>query len=452
MKHWINDSIFYHIYPLGFCGAPQYNDFCSPANHRIEQIYEWTGHMKWLGVNALYLGPVFESTSHGYDTVDYYNVERRLGNNESFKKLVAHLKENGIRVVLDGVFNHVGRNFWAFNDVLINGSDSIYKDWFYNLKFKGKSPYNDPFTYEGWNGHYSLVKLNLKNEEVKKHLFGAVEMWMREFNIDGIRLDAADCLDHDFMRELSAFCKNIRPDFWLMGEVIHGDYNKWANPQMLDSVTNYECYKGLYSSHVDVNYFEIAYTLKREFAGGGKYENLTLYNFADNHDVNRVSSSVTDKAHLFPLYGLLFTMPGAPSVYYGSEWGIEGKKEKNSDQPLRPYLQRSEMRQNSPLPDLVNFISRLSGIRIQSKAIKYGSYKELLVKHQQFAFLREFEDEKIIVLANSSPNHCAVGFPLPSVGDGKVIDLLNGEEYYIINGLFTIDSIKPNWVYILRVC
>ncbi len=347
MKHWAYDSVFYHIYPLGFCGAPPQNDFCSPSTPRLEQVNGWLGHVKDLGVNALYLGPVWESSAHGYDTADYFQVDRRLGNNETLSRLSALLHEKGIRLVLDGVFHHVGRDFWAFRDVLAQGEQSVHVDWFQGLDFHKRSPYNDPFAYEGWKGHYNLVKLNLQNPSVKAHLFQAVEMWMREFAIDGLRLDVADCLDLAFLKELSALCKSRRPDFWLMGEVIHGDYRKWVNAETLDSVTNYVGYKGLYSSHADKNYFEIAHTLKRQFGEEGLYRNLPLYTFADNHDVDRVASRPKNPAHLYPLYSLLFTMPGVPSVYYGSEWGIEGKRTSVDDGALRPCIDLGEISQTA---------------------------------------------------------------------------------------------------------
>ncbi|MCU7500706.1 MAG: alpha-amylase, partial [Ignavibacteria bacterium] len=318
--HWSFDSVFYHIYPLGFCGTPKNNDFFSQPVSRLDKIYGWIGHMKSLGVNALYLGPLFESTSHGYDTADYFHVDRRLGTDEQLKNLIAALHQNGIRVILDGVFNHVGRSFWAFRDLRMNMQSSPYSSWFHGLDFSQRSPLGDPFSYEGWNGHYNLVKLNLKNHDTREHLFDAVRMWIDYFEIDGLRLDAADCIDMKFLQDLALVTKHKKKDFWLMGEIIHGDYRRWVNSQTLDSVTNYECYKGLYSSLNDKNYFEIAYSLNRQFGTGGMYRNMPLYAFADNHDVNRIASIIKDPVHIYPLYCLLFTMPGVPSVYYGSEW------------------------------------------------------------------------------------------------------------------------------------
>ncbi len=450
MEHWAYDSVFYHIFPLGFCGAPFENDFSAPVIPRLEQLYGWLDHLQKLGVNALYLGPLFESTSHGYDTADYFRVDRRLGSNEMMSHLSAALHQKGIRLVLDGVFNHVGRDFWAFRDVLAHREQSAYCSWFHGLDFHKRSPYNDPFTYEGWNGHYNLVKLNLNNPSVKAHLFHAIELWIREFNIDGLRLDVADSLDFDFLKELSSFCKSRQPDFWLMGEVIHGDYRKWANPETLDSVTNYVGYKGLYSSHVDKNYFELAHTLNRQFEETGMYRNLLLYSFADNHDVNRVASQLKNPAHLYPLYCLLFTMPGIPSIYYGSEWGIEGKRTSRNDQALRPHLDFSQISQNSPHRDLSKAISRLAQIRHHSSALQHGDYHPLLVKAEQLAFARQTPEELVVVAVNAAGKPASFDLTLPAGAGTQLIDLLNqGDRFPVRGGKTRLHTVNPCWARIL---
>jgi cyclomaltodextrinase / maltogenic alpha-amylase / neopullulanase len=444
MGHWAIDSIFYTIYPLGFCGAPEHNDFASPAANRLSKIVSWVPHLQSMGVTAVYLGPVFESSSHGYDTADYFRVDRRLGDNASLSELVSVFHRNGMRLVLDGVFNHVGRDFWAFQDVVKHGSGSAYCVWFQGLNFEKRSPYNDPFTYKSWNGHYELVKLNLSNPAVKDHLLQAVAMWMRDFQIDGLRLDTADCLDLDFLKDLAAFCRSRQNDFWLMGEVIHGDYRRWANPQMLDSVTNYEGYKGLYSSHVDKNYFEIAYTLNRQFGENGIYRGLSLYNFTDNHDVNRVASSLTNPMHLYPLYCLLFTMPGIPSIYYGSEWGLEGRKIDGCDQPLRPSLDLASASQSSPHPELAELIARLAQIRRSSPALRYGDYRQLFVSHEQFAFARQISGESVLVLVNASDQPVSFDLDIPPGCSNRLVDLLNPPDtFQCSKKKLRIDSVAP---------
>jgi glycosidase len=452
MSHWAYDAVFYHIYPLGLCGAPPHNDFTAPVQPRLEQLHGWIDHMVSLGVNALYLGPVFESTSHGYDTADYYRVDRRLGSNETLARLSAALHQQGIRLILDGVFNHVGRDFWAFRDVRERGERSAYRDWIHGLDFSRRSPYGDPFAYDGWNNHYSLVKLDLRHAAVKEHLFQAVAAWMRDFDIDGLRLDAADCVDMDFLRELAAFCKGQRPDFWLLGEVIHGDYRQWANPATLDSVTNYECYKGLYSSLADKNYFEIAYALNRQFGAGGLYRDLPLYAFADNHDVNRVASALKNPAHLGPFYALLFTMPGVPSIYYGSKWGIEGKKTNWSDKALRPHLTLDDMARLGPRPELVDVIRRLAGLRRRSPALRYGSYAQMRVDHQQLAFARQKADETVVVAINAADRPAAFDLSLPGQRGSRLRDWLNGDECFPARaGQARVEAVPPCWARIMVV-
>jgi len=401
-----------------------------------------------MGVNAVYLGPVFQSSSHGYDTVDYYRLDQRLGDQETLVRLSRTFHDRGIRLVLDAVFNHVGRDFWAFQDVLKHGKNSAYRDWFANLNFDGQSPLGDPFQYESWQGHYSLVKLNLSNSQVRDHLFDAVGMWMDAFEIDGLRLDAADCVDMDFMKALHDDTKRRKPDFWLMGEVVHGDYREWANPQTLDSVTNYEGYKGLFSSLNDANYHEIAYSLTRQFGAGGLYQNLALYNFVDNHDVSRIACQLKDPSHLYPLHILLFTMPGIPSIYYGSEWGILGEKNRRSDDVLRPVLDLWEMQSKAPHPNLVPVIRRLAMLRQQIGALRYGSYQTILISNKQMAFLRQFADEKVLVILNSDAKPVTLDIDLP-FSTTRVKDVLNNQETFpLLNGRLKID-LPPTWGRIL---
>jgi glycosidase len=450
-SHWADEAAFYHIYPLGFCGAPARNDFCSAPIPRLEKIYEWIPHMRSIGVNALYLGPVFEASAHGYDTVDYYHVDRRLGQDQTLSQLSTNLHCNGIRLILDGVFNHVGRDFWAFYDVRQHGPASPYCNWFQGLRFDGRSPYGDPFVYDGWSRHYDLVKLNLRNLQVKTHIFEAIRSWVQRFDIDGLRLDVADSLDLGFLQELRAFIHSLRPDFWLMGEVIHGDYRRWVNPATLDSVTNYECYKGLYSSLVDKNYFEIAYSLNRQFGPEGMYAGAPLYNFVDNHDVNRVASQLRNPAHLYPLYCLLFSMPGVPSIYYGSEWGLEAKRTDNNDSALRPCLDLSGLSANAPRPELVHFITRLAKIRRESPALKYGDYCQLFVAPEQFAFARRCAEECIVVALNAAASPARFDLPMRCPAS-KAIDLFDPDVHFSVSeGNLIVDSVPPCGARIFRL-
>ena len=431
----INESVIYTIYPLGFCGAPVFND--GKLEYRLDKIYDCIEHFKKMSVNVLVFNPLFESTRHGYDTIDYRKVDCRLGDNNSFKAICKALHDNGIRVMLDGVFNHVGRDFFAFKDVQQNLQNSRYCSWFHNLNFGGNSPKGDPFWYEGWAGHYDLVKLNLQNNDVVNYLLDSVKFWIDEFDIDGLRLDAADCVDIEFFKKLKNTCKSKKPDFWLYGEITHGDYNRWANNEALDSVTNYECYKGIYSSHNDHNYFEIAHSLNRQFANGGIYQNIYTYNFVDNHDVNRIASTLKDKNHLNNIYTLMYTMPGVPSVYYGSEFGIEGKRTQYSDIELRPCLDLNNI-ENANY-DLFNHIVKLGKVRLALEALKYGKFENVNIMNEKLVYKRKTDNQTVFIAFNLTNHDDRIGFNTEC--NSKLTDALTN-EVFDVNGYFEV-PMKP---------
>jgi cyclomaltodextrinase / maltogenic alpha-amylase / neopullulanase len=441
VAEWASERVFYHIYPLGLCGAPESNDFAAPPEPRLQKLTPWLEHARSIGASALYLGPLFESSTHGYDTADYFAVDRRLGTADTLSAVCAAAHAQGIRVILDAVFNHVGRDFWAFRDLRANGRGSPYAGWFAGLGFDGRSPYGDPFTYEGWNGHLSLVKLNVQAAEVREHLFAAVRQWVESFDIDGLRLDAADCLEPDFLGALAGFCRGLKSDFWLLGETVHGDYRQWVSPSMLDSVTNYQCYKGLYSSHNDANYFEIAWSLNRQFGPQGIYRGMPLYNFADNHDVDRLASSLKNPAHLRPLYCILFTMPGIPSIYYGSEWGIEGRHGQ-SDRLLRPRLELAEAASRGPHAGLSAFIRRLAEIRRGSAALLRGDYAQVHVAARQLAYLRQSPGDLALVVVNADEKPVSLDLAVPQLADCPLLDLLSdGERFSVSGGRLSLKSV-----------
>ena len=431
---YINESVIYNIYPLGFCGAPKENDF--KQEYRLDKIYGWIDHMKSMSVNALVFNPVFESSKHGYDTIDYKKIDCRLGDNESFKKICKTLHDNGIRIMLDGVFNHVGRDFFAFKDVRQNRENSRYASWFENLNFRNNSPYNDGFSYEGWAGYYDLVKLNLHNDEVVNYLLDCARFWIDEFDIDGLRLDAADCIDIEFFKKLKNVCKEKKSDFWLYGEITHGDYNHWANPDVLDSVTNYECYKGIYSSHNDHNYFEIAHSLNRQFANGGIYRNIYTYNFVDNHDVERIYTKLSNKSHFTPVHILLYALPGIPSIYYGSEFGIEGRKERSSDDSLRPALNITDYKDAVTSNPCTALITALGKIRQHTPALSYGSYTELQLTNRQYAFARDLDNMRVIITVNNDDNDAWMN--LPAGNAAEYVGTLTGQKVAVEGGCINV--------------
>lgn len=433
MGKWYDNAVFYHMYPLGMSGAPFQNQE-SEVVHRFDSLKKWLPHIQALGCDAIYIGPLFESTTHGYDTRDYCLVDRRLGDNADFKNFVAQAHELGLRIVVDGVFNHTGREFFAFRDIQQYREHSRYCGWYKGINFGWNTPYNDGFGYEAWRNCFELVNLNLQNRDVKDYLFDVIRFWIHEFDIDGIRLDCADCLDFDFMKELRWMTGNEKQDFWLMGEVIHGDYARWANAEMLHSVTNYELHKGLYSGHNDHNYFEIAHTIRRQFdENGGIYRGRVLYSFVDNHDVDRIYSKLNDKRHIIPVYTLLYTLPGLPSIYYGSEWGIDGRKANGGDGALRPCLNLEEMQQKSNVPELVEYLVFLGTCRREHPVIGEGRYRELLLTNRQYAFARIGDGETVVVAVNNDENPAELWVPAPITAE-SLTDLKTGEAVALENG------------------
>lgn len=435
---WAFDTTFYQIYPLGMLGCP----FDAPALddeagargqvelHRIKQLIDWAPYLGELGIGAILLNPVFASDTHGYNTRDLRAVDCRLGTNEDFAETIDALHAHGVRVVIDAVFNHVGRNFWAFRDVREHRWDSPYKDWF-NLNFDGDTHFGDGFWYEGWEGNQDLVKLNLRNPAVVEHLLDTVRIWKRELGVDGLRLDVAYSLDRDFVRRLRELADELGAEprfdgtpgdgFPLIGEVLHGDYNLIVNDEMLHSCTNYECYKGLYSSFNSMNMFEIAHSLHRQYGGDPWciYRGKHLVSFADNHDVSRLASILTEKRHLAAAYGVLFGMPGIPCLYYGSEWGRLGAKGTGylADVELRPALDApdadalanpaSGWESGEGPNELTAFIDRLNHVRRSSRALCHGSYRNIIITNKQLLFERdapadgEQAAERVLVAVNA---------------------------------------------------
>ncbi len=451
MSHWIHTAFFYHAYALGYCGAPGHNGGQPAAGDepRLRELTKRLDSLASLGVNALLVGPLWQSGSHGYDSVDYRRLDGRLGSNADLKELTDKAKERGMRVVLDAAFNHVGREHPWFKDLREKREASPYVSWFAGVDFSRPGEHGDGFAYQGWNGHSSLAKLELREPGLRRELIGIALEWIREYGIAGLRMDAADVMDRPFLAELSAACKNEDPDFWLMGEMVHGDYRELVEKGSLDSVTNYECYKGLWSSLKDKNYFEIAWSLNRQFGEQGLYRDMRLYNFVDNHDVNRAATSLGDKRLLYPLYALLFSMPGVPSVYYGSELGALGERSHDSDRALRPSM--ASLEAAPPEPALKDAIARLARTRMASTALREGAYRQLWVSHQGFAFERRLERDAglkpgsapaVIVCLNASdsPMDFALG-----AEPGEYADLLDPAFRIGSQGRSINPRVPPFW-------
>lgn len=441
MSRWYEKGVFYHIYPLGLTGAPRVNDGAA-LEHRFHELDKWIVHLKSLGCNAVYIGPLFESSSHGYDTKDYRQVDRRLGDEADFKRFTKLCHEAEIKVVVDGVFNHTGRDFFAFRDLQENGTASRYAAWYKNVSFGEGSPVGDSFGYDAWQGHYELACLNLQNQDVKEYIFDTIRFWIEHFAIDGIRLDCANVLDFGFMKELRSETTAMKEDFWLMGEVIHGEYGRWVNDEMLHSVTNYELHKSIYSGHNDHNYFEIAHNVRRLLSVASK-----LYTFVDNHDEDRIASKLNDLEHLYTVYTLLFTLPGIPSIYYGSEWRILGKRTKTNDEELRPRILIGE--EKTLHCALTDQIARLGAIHNANPQFHDGGYEELLLTNRQYAFSRFRDGQAIVVAVNNDGSKADVSIPWRGRG-GRATSLLDDGEYSIENQKIAI-TIPANRGVILKI-
>ncbi len=434
---WYDEAVFYHIYPLGLTGAPKQNTYGEPV-HRLNTLLPWIGHIKEIGCNALYIGPLFESVGHGYETTDYKKLDTRLGTNEDLTNFVAQCHKQGIRVILDGVFNHTGRDFFAFQDIKQNRENSPYKDWYCNVNFWGNNSYNDGFSYANWGGYDLLIKLNQKNPAVKDYICDVVRFWVSEFDIDGIRLDAADVMDFEYMKALRNVANEVKQDFWLMGEVIHGDYSRWANEGTLHSVTNYMLHKALYSAHNDHNYFEVAHTI--QYVNNMVGKNLKLYTFVDNHDVERIYTKLNNKAHFVPVHIMLYTLPGIPSLYYGSEFGMEGRKERNSDDSLRPALNYEDYKDAVRTNPCTQLIATLGKLRQNIKALCYGEYKQLQLQTTHFAYARILDGKSVIITVNNGDQEVAMNLEAGSMlQEPEYVGALTGKRVPLKDGRIQVN-------------
>ena len=448
MSAWYEKAVFYHVYPLGLCGCSKENDYKGTGDgfERLNRLIE---HMKIMNFGGIYIGPLFESLTHGYDTTDYKKVDGRLGTNDDFKKWVQRCHENGIRVVVDGVFNHTVRDFPAFKNLREQQWESWGKDWYCQVDFNGQSSFGDPFSYESWRGFAQLPKLNMANPQVKDYLLDVVRFWVDTFDIDGIRLDCADVLDFDFMHRLRSLADEIKPEFWLMGEVIHGDYGRWVNKETLHSVTNYELHKGIFSAHNSHNYFEMAHSIRRLFDPNyGLCRDAHLYNFVDNHDVDRIYNKLENKKNLFPVYAFLYTIIGIPSVYYGSEFGISGCKADGGDDALRPAFDPWNF--ENPNPELTAWIQKLGAIHRQCPELWDGKYEELFLTNRQYAYARVGRSgtggdfcgrQAVITILNNDTSAAEIDIRLPfhasscmDLMDGSLVTLSDHAVHVTVEG------------------
>lgn len=330
---WTEHVIWWHVYPLGFVGAPIREPDDDGPHHRARPFISWLDHVAELGANGLLLGPIFDSTTHGYDTEDFFRIDPRLGDDEDFEILITQAHERGIRVCLDGVFNHVSERHPYVLDALANGPGSRYSDWF---RIDWDAP--DGPRPENFEGHGSLVALNHTNPEVREYVAQVIEYWSAR-GVDAWRLDAAYSVDPAFWAAILPAARERHPHLWFLGEVIHGDYPALVEASAYDSVTQYELWKAIWSSLKEENFFELDHALQRH------NEFLTAFvpnTFVGNHDVTRIATQVGHEKTTLALV-LLMTVGGVPSIYAGDELGYEGLKEERwgGDDAIRPEFPRN---------------------------------------------------------------------------------------------------------------
>jgi cyclomaltodextrinase len=372
---WVTHAVWWQIYPLGFVGAPTTaaTDTQSPESasadasgsasggaaavgagaagagaasprdaHRLTRIIDWLDYVIELGASGIALGPIFASESHGYDTVDYFTIDARLGDETDFARLVDEAHSRGLRVLLDGVFNHVGRGFGPLQRALAGGADAPERAWFVPLGADGaadaggadaESAAGHP-RFEVFEGHDALVTLNHRAPEVADFVVSVMTYWL-DRGADGWRLDAAYAVDPAFWASVLPRVRAVHPKTYIFGEVLHGDYSAIVEEATLDSVTQYEVWKAIWSSIHDANFFELAHALERH---NGFLEHFVPVTFVGNHDVTRLATAVDDRRHLAHALVVLLTIGGTPTIYYGDEQGYLGLKEQRvgGDDAIRP--------------------------------------------------------------------------------------------------------------------
>jgi cyclomaltodextrinase / maltogenic alpha-amylase / neopullulanase len=334
---WVEHAVWWQVYPLGFTGAPARSGDDAVAS-RLGRLEPWLDYAVELGVSGIALGPVFASHTHGYDTIDHYRIDPRLGSEDDFTRLAGAARRRGLRILLDGVFNHVGRGFPAFAAVLEQGPAAPAASWFRLTWPDRAQPGTEP-GYGTFEGHRELVALNHDEPAVADYVAAVMTHWL-ERGADGWRLDAAYAVPPGFWAKVLPRVRAARPDAYIVGEVIHGDYAAIVRESGMDSVTQYELWKAIWSSLNDTNFFELAWALDRHNQFAAVFAPLT---FVGNHDVTRLASKLADTRHLPHALAILLTVAGTPSIYYGDEQAFRGIKEDRpgGDDAIRPAFPSS---------------------------------------------------------------------------------------------------------------
>jgi glycosidase len=402
---WAEHAIFWHVYPLGFTGAEKSEPPTEePVWHRLRQLAGWLDYAVELGCSGLLLGPVFAAETHGYDTIDHFQIDPRLGDQEDFDHLIAEAGRRGLRVVLDGVFNHVGRSFPAFQAALRGGPGSPAAKWFRRDPASG-----DFATFEG---HHQLVVLDHEEPAVLDYVTQVMSHWL-DRGAAGWRLDAAYAVPASFWAKVLPAVRGSHPGAWFLGEMIHGDYAAYAAESGLDSITQYELWKAIWSSLNDRNFFELAWALGRH---NQILDGVMPQTFTGNHDVTRLASQLADERHLGHALAVLMTTGGVTSIYYGDEQAFRGVKEQREggDDEIRPaFPARPDELPPEGWP-AYRLHQRLIGFRRRHPWLVRARTTVPHLASQTMAVRAAADDDEVLMLLNTGDD--AFRFPVDVTG------------------------------------
>lgn len=402
---WVEHAIWWQIYPLGFVGAFPADPPPTADEHRLRRVAEWFDHALELGASGIALGPVFASQTHGYDTTDHYAIDPRLGDDSDFDHLVTEARSRGLRILLDGVFNHVGSEFGRHREAVAGGDDSWFR--------KGR---NGLATFEG---HGGLITLNHRNPEVVDYVVDVMLHWLRR-GADGWRLDAAYAVPAEFWAKVLPRVRSEFPDAWFVGEVIHGDYAGIVSASTFDSVTQYELWKAMWSSLNDVNFHELDHALTRHDQFLETFVPLT---FVGNHDVTRIASQLSDERHVGHALAVMLTIGGTPSVYAGDEWAYRGVKEERfgGDDAVRPEFPGHPGESEHLGHDTFRLHQHLIGLRRRHPWLHHARTTALHLTNGQYVYRTSADEGSLVVALNVDDEPLRMPLAKLGFGSGRVV-------------------------------
>ncbi|WP_261554362.1 alpha-amylase family glycosyl hydrolase [Frankia tisae] len=415
---WVRHAIWWQVYPLGFTGADTTGADRRPV-HGLARIADWLDYAVRLGASGLALGPIFDSSTHGYDTVDHFRIDPRLGADADFDDLVARAHQRGLRILLDGVFNHVGREHPAFAASPDGGGAPPRPDWFVPTGATGPDGRPDYATFEGHDG---LVTLRHANPAVADHATEIMNHWL-DRGADGWRLDAAYAVPAEFWARVLPQVRRAHPDAYLVGEVIHGDYPDIVHRTGLDAVTQYELWKAIWSSLNDANLFELSWALERH---NGFLDTFVPFTFVGNHDVTRLASRLREPRHLAHALVVMCTVGGTPSVYYGDEQAFVGVKEDRAggDDAVRPAFPAGADELAPHGWPIYRLHQDLIGLRRRHPWLHAARTRPLHLANEQLTYETSAEGQRLLVTLNlaGDPADCpAPGAARLLAGDADLL-------------------------------